>query len=234
MTAAPLPRMTRTAPTRCALALASTLLLLQGCETLKVPAQRQGATVAPRPTAQRPAPVRPAQPVATAAPRTIEAGAPRRYELDLASLVDESQPGEVKGVPLNTLGGHQATPTPLQVLRMGEGYRAQWTQAALPGLESKPPYLKCIYSLTDISRKRIALQVDRSVKFWHLQRPFVAGLAPDRASAAGAELAATLVELQIADVAIASCPETWGEALSLAMGEGVWARVKTRPMPATR
>jgi len=211
------------------LALACSLLL-QGCETLKPPAQRQATAVAPRPQAQ--GPVRARTPAASnnAALRSIPADQPRRYELRLESLVDESEPGEIKSIPHDVTFG-EPRPIPLQVLRPGTGYGARPIEVPLPGLESKPAFLKCEYKLNDTSRSRTTLNVHRWVKFWHGQRPYVAGLPPDQPGGQGASVKEALAELLIADVAVDRCPATWGEALSLAMGDDVWPRVKTRPMP---
>jgi hypothetical protein len=207
---------------------------LQGCETAQALAQRStAAAVAPRAPAGRMPVASNANNANNVAPRAIPANQPRRYELGLAKLVDESEPGEIKSIPHDVTFG-EPRPIPLQVLRPGTGYGARPIEVALPGLESKPAYLKCSYTLQDTSRKRTTLNIDRWVKFWHGQRPYVAGLPPDRLGGQGASVSEALAEMLIADVAVDNCPATWGEALSLAMGDDVWPRVKTRPMPVMK
>lgn len=199
---------------------------LQGCETTQAVARRPTmAAAAPPAHAGRMPATSP-----NAAARSIPASQPRRYELRLQSLVDESEPGEIKSIRHDVTFG-EPRPIPLQVLRPGTGYGARPIEVALPGLESKPATLKCEYRLNDTSRSRTTLNIHRWVKFWHGQRPFVAGLPPDQPGGQGASVRQALAELLIADVAVDRCPDTWGEALPLAMGDDVWPRVQTRPMP---
>jgi hypothetical protein len=205
------------------------LPLLQGCEN--VARRPTTAVVAPRaPAGRMPAISHASTTANNTAPRTIPASQPRRYELRLQSLVDESEPGEIKSIRHDVTFG-EPRPIPLQVLRPGTGYGARPIEVALPGLESKPATLKCEYSLRDTSRSRTTLNIHRWVKFWYGQRPFVAGLPPDQPGGQGASVKEALAELLIADVAVDRCPDTWGETLSLAMGDDVWPRVQTRPMP---
>lgn len=143
---------------------------------------------------------------------------PRRYALNLASLIDRREGGEIQAMGSSQISSNK--PVPLTVMRQS-GYRGEWSSVPLQGLESQPPFLNCRYELIDRTNPGGADIIQRDVKFWYQQRPGVPS----------ASLYAALIELKIADVAVESCPANWGQALSAAMGEDVWAQVQVRANP---
>ena len=145
-----------------------------------------------------------------------QATAARRYNLDISTLITQKEGGEIE-----TIGPFSLTdrPTPLTVLRQ-TGFRGELTSVALPGLESRPPYLNCVYQLVDRSSPRSAV-ITRDVKFWYGQKPSISQIS----------VYGDLIGLKLADVAVDRCPNNWGEALTAAMGPEIWAQVKKKPNP---
>ncbi|MFG6415073.1 hypothetical protein ACG02S_14330 [Roseateles sp. DC23W] len=159
--------------------------------------------------------------IAREAAEPLPADAPRRYELDLAPLIDRREGGEIREMGLSAMNSDR--PERLAVMREVGGLRKEWRSMPLPGLEAMPPYLNCRYELADRSGEEPRV-ISRQVKFWFGQRPgFTPAVSVD-----------ALKELQLADVALQRCPLTWGDALTAALGPSAWAQIQTRERPAVR
>lgn len=206
--------------------LVATTIICVGC-AVPVPPQNQRAPVGPRPTSEAPTGETPRQRVAREAktqarvngPSTQSPSAqtPRRYTLNIDDLISKNEGGEIETIGPFSLSDR---PTPLTVMRQ-VGYQGQWTNVPLPGLESRPPYLNCVYQMIDRSNPKNEDVITRDVKFWYGQRPAIASVA----------VYSDLIGMKIADVAVERCPNNWGEALTTAMGQEIRSKVKTRPNP---
>lgn len=162
---------------------------------------------------------------------SIPANAPRRYELSLRKLMDTKEGGEILELPKSRTsreGGEL-----LVVLRdVKNGFRTESKWVPLPSLGSSPAYLHCHYETWDRSNPKKNQYIFATVKFWHLKRPTMPSLDRKPINAQGQELINDMIDLNLADVALSQCPNTWGEALRSAVGDQVMAGIKTRPMPS--
>ena len=203
--------------------LVATTIICVGC-AVPVPPPNQRTTVGPRPTSEAQAGETPRlrasrEAQAQARVNAPSAQTPRRYTLNIDDLISKSEGGEIETIgPFNP--GFPAKPSALTVMQQ-IGYQRQWKNVPLPGLESQPLYLNCVYQMIDRGNPNDEKVITRDVKFWYGQRPAIGSVG----------VYSDLIGLKLADVAVERCPNNWGEALATAMGPEIWSKVKTRPYP---